>query len=100
LRYLGSQFAVRLILAFRSHRAGLFALETFMRRVVTQVLVSITVLAGFLFLGAGVASAAPVSTAIPSTPGAPGTIGGGLASVFTTYNKLQTPYGQIVFPVQ
>jgi hypothetical protein len=71
-----------------------------MRRVVAQVLVPVTVLAGFLFLGAGVASAAPVSLVIPSTPGAPGTVGGGLASVFTTYTTLQTPYGQIVFPVQ
>lgn len=71
-----------------------------MRRLVTQILVPLIALAGFLFLGAGVASAAPVSTAIPSTPGAPGTVGGGLASVFTTYTTLQTPYGQIAFPVQ
>jgi hypothetical protein len=71
-----------------------------MRRVVTQVVGSINMLAGLLFLGAGVASAAPVSAALPSTPGAPGTVGGGLASVFTTYNTIQTPYGQITFPVQ
>jgi hypothetical protein len=71
-----------------------------MRRVVTHVVVSINMLAGLLFLGAGVASAAPVSGALPSTPGAPGTVGGGLASIFTTYTTIQTPYGQIAFPVQ
>lgn len=71
-----------------------------MRRVFAQVLVPLAVLAGLLFLGAGVASAAPVSAALPSTPGAPGTVGGGLASVFATYNTIQTPYGQIAFPVQ